>query len=110
MSIDNETALEYAGLLTGIRNHYGALRMMLGTQHVWRVENGIEFDLHGSAHRTPVCKMIYNVAQDLFELHFYRSGKLVKSFDMLFADQIREVFENYTGLRITMPRICGLNA
>ena len=28
----------------------------------------------------------------------------------LFADQLREVFENHTQLRLTVPRICGITA
>ena len=110
MTIDNDTAREYAELLTGNARPFSALRLMLGTQLILRIDNGLRFDLHGSPHRLTLCDLIYNVGEDLFELHFYRAGRKVESLTGLFADQLREVFERHTGLRLAVPRIAGINA
>ena len=110
MVIDNDTAREYAQLLTGNARPFATLRLMLGTQMILRIDNGIRFDLHGSAHRETRCALVYNVGEDLFELHFYRGANTVKSFTGLFADQLQEVFERHTQLRLAVPRICGINA
>ena len=109
MIIDRETAELYAKFLTQSEHPYGALRTMLGTQRLQRIDNGIRFDLHGSAHRTPSCELVYDDGLDLFNLRFCRGGKEIKSFNGLFCDQLKEVFEGYTGLTLTMPRIFGLD-
>ena len=110
MTIDNDTAREYAQLLTGNARPFSTLRLMLGTQLILRIDNGLRFDLHGSPHRLTLCDLIYNVGEDLFELHFYRGGRKVESLTGLFADQLQEVFERHTQLRLSVPRICGINA
>ena len=109
MIIDRETAELYAKYLTQSEHPYGALRAMLGTQMFQRIDNGIRFDLHGSAHRTPICELAYDEGLDLYNLRFYRGKNEIKSFNGLFFDQLKEVFEGYTGLTLTMPRINGLN-
>ena len=109
MIIDRETAELYAKYLTQSEHPYGALRTMLGTQRLQRIDNGIRFDLHGSAHRTPICELTYDEGLDLFNLRFYRGKNEIKSFNGLFVDQLKDVFEQYTGLALEMPRIFGLN-
>ena len=103
MIIDRETAELYAKFLTQSEHPYGALRAMLGTERLHRIDNGIHFDLHGSAHRTPSCELVYDDGLDLFNLRFCRGGKEIKSFNGLFCDQLKEVFT------LTMPRIFGLD-
>ena len=110
MIIDANTAREYATYLTGNGRPFATLRLMLGTQSLLRIDNGIRFDLHGAANGATLCDLIYNVDEDLFELHFYRGGHKVESLTGLFADQLREVFERHTQLRLTVPRVCGINA
>jgi len=111
MSITTETALEYIKILTQDFTHpYGALRAMLGTKMIIRTEHGIRFDLHGALHRVTLCDLDYNEDYDLFTLKFYKLKKwegpqLFKEFNMLYCDQIKEVFEEYTGLTLTFPHI-----
>jgi len=109
--ISQETALQYAQILTQDWKHpYGALRAMLGTKLFIRREHGIRFDIHGALHRVTLCDLDYNEGYDLFELKFYRLKKwegpqLVKEFKMLYCDQLKEIFEEYTGLRLSFPTI-----
>ena len=110
MIIDNDTAREYATYLTGSNRPVGTLKLMLGTHSILRIDNGIRFDLHGAKTGETLCDLVYNVGEDLFELHFYRGGHRTESLTGLFADQLREVFENHTQLRLTVPRICGITA
>lgn len=110
MIIDANTAREYAEYLTGSDRPFGALKVMLGTRSLLRIDNGIRFDLHGAGNGATLCDLVYNVGEDLFELHFYRGGHKMESLTGLFADQLREVFENHTQLRLTVPRICGITA
>ena len=110
MIIDSDTAKNYAQMLTGSNRPFKTLALMLGTTMILLIDNGIRFDLHGSAHRENRCDLVYNIGEDLFELHFYRGGSRVESFTSLFADQIQEVFERHTQLRLSVPRILGINA
>lgn len=111
--IDRTTALDYAFLLThDRRNPEGSLSACLGTKVIRRTSTGIMFDIHGAAHRVSHCSLDYNAGLDLFELSFYRAGKaggfdLVETFTALFNDQIKAVFEDYTGLVTSVPRCLG---
>jgi len=106
--IDRTTALEYAFLLThDRRNPEGSLSACLGTKVIRRTETGIKFDLHGAAHRVTHCALDYKAGLDLFELSFYRGDKLVECFSFLYNDQIRPMFEEYTGLVTSVPRCLG---
>ena len=107
--IDEDTAREYAAMLTRNRRPFAALRLMLGTSMIFRTGNGIRFDLHGGG-RFSLCELSYNAGDDLFEIRFYRGGKVAETLTMLWGDQLTEVFERHSGLRITVPRICGINA
>lgn len=111
MSITSETALEYVTMLTQDFKHpHGALRAMLGTKMIIRTETGIRFDLHRAAHRVTLCDLDYDAGFDLFTMKFYKIPKweapqLVKEYNMLYGDQLKEVFEHYTGLDLTFPTI-----
>ena len=115
-SISNETAREYAAYLTrDTHNPFGALRAMLGTRLIIRTETGIRFDLHGALHRVTLCALDYDAGLDLFKLRFYKNKRfegnvVVKEFDALFFDQLKEVFEEYTGLFLSFRQVFGLNA
>ena len=97
-------------LTQDFKHPYGALRAMLGTKFFMRRENGIRFDLHGALHRVTLCDLEYDAGYDLFTLKFYRIKKwegpqLVKEFNMLYNDQLKEIFESYTGLCLSFPTI-----
>lgn len=55
----------------------------------------------------------YNAKLDLYNLVFNRlRGKNfteLKRYDSIYNDQLRELFTNYTGLCLTMPRVKGIN-
>lgn len=91
------------------RNPLGALRMMLGTEHVSLIPDGVRFDMKHAKHRIKLCVLKYKYCEDLFEMKFhkYSPGGLieVESHDMLYVDQLTEVFERTTGLRVVPPTI-----
>ena len=118
MSIDSETARQYAAYLTqNTRNPDGVLRLMLGTQMIVRKDDGIRFDVHRAKHRITMVQLDYDAGMDFFKLTFFRRGKselpglipgqlepyIVKT--DLFFDQLKEVFEDVTGLSLTIPQI-----
>jgi hypothetical protein len=109
MSITADTAKEYASILTQDFKHpFGALRAMLGTKLFILNDHGLRFDLHHAAHRVTLCDLDYDEGRDLFNLTFYKNKRFegnvpVKTFSGLFCDQLKEVFEDYTKLRLTFP-------
>ena len=117
MSIDSETARQYAAYLTqNTRNPYGVMQLMLGTKMVVRGDDGIRFDLHRAKHRVTMCELNYDAGEDLFELKFFRRGKSewpgvpgdmeeYVSKPRLFFDDLKRVFEEFTGLSLTVPRV-----
>ena len=85
----------------------GQLRAMLGTTLLAVDENSvtINFRMVKKANR---CKVTYNPGLDLYSMDFYllnarkASCKLVQSYSMIYADQLKAVFEGYTGLRMSL--------
>jgi hypothetical protein len=56
------------------------------------------------------CVLTYNEGQDLYEMQFYKMSKTadfkrVEMFEGLYCDMLKETFENFTGLVLTIPRI-----
>ncbi len=105
-----EQAKQFLGYLTrDERNPLGALRMMLGTTTVSLIPDGVRFDMKHAKHRIKLCVLKYDYGQDLFELRFHKYSEAgfveVEAHTMLFVDQLTEVFERTTGLRVVPPTI-----
>ena len=85
----------------------GQLRAMLGTTLMAVDENSVCFNFR-MVKKTNRCKVTYNPGLDLYSVDFYllnarcTSCKLVQSYSMVYADQLKAVFEGYTGLRMSL--------
>ena len=85
----------------------GQLRAMLGTTLLAVDENSvtINFRMVKKANR---CRVTYVPGLDLYRMEFFLMGarcttcKVVASFDQVYADQLKAVFEGYTGLRMSL--------
>ena len=85
----------------------GQLRAMLGTTLMAVDENSVTFNFR-MCRRTNRCRVTYVPGLDLYRMEFFLMGarctscKLVESFDQVYADQLRSLFESTTGLRMSL--------
>jgi len=85
---------------------------MLGAKDFIAIENGLLFSIRGShkANRIRITLM----PSDTYKMEFIRVRALkinpVKTFDVVYCDQLHELIEEVTGLCTKMPRIIGINA
>lgn len=81
----------------------GALRMMLGTKAVVCSDQSILFDFKGNR-KVNKCRVTYCEGSDLYSVEFFKFSpkKLtcpkVQEFAGIYADQLRPLFEETTGL------------
>ena len=117
--ITQDMATKALSWLTGSRRPIAALRTMIGADSFGMIENTIQF--HFKAGRSINYFVLeYDEGLDLWNAvfkYFRHTGpgiktvfKEVKRFDGLYCDQLKEIFEETTGLRLTIPRIIGINA
>ena len=101
------TAYPVADTLIAQLGGAGQLRAMLGTTLMAVDENSVTFNFR-MVKKTNRCKVTYNPGLDLYSVDFYllnarcTSCKLVESFDQVYADQLRSLFESTTGLRMSL--------
>lgn len=85
----------------------GMLRAMLGTKAILVDGNSVSFDFR-MVKKANRCKVTYQPGLDLYRVDFYlvRANKaicdLVESFDLVYADSLKVVFESTTGLRLSL--------
>lgn len=117
--ISQETAMEALCWLTGSRRPIAALKTMIGADNFGVIDNTVQF--HFKAGRSINYFVLeYDYGMDLWNavFKFFRHTgpgtqtvfKEIKRVDGLYCDQLKEVFEETTGLRLTVPRIIGINA
>lgn len=117
--ISQNVAMEALCWLTGSRRPIAALKTMIGADNFGVIGNTVQF--HFKAGRSINYFVLeYDEGMDLWNAvfkYFRHTGpgtqtifKEIKRFDGLFCDQLREIFEETTGLRLTVPRVIGINA
>jgi hypothetical protein len=85
----------------------GMLRAMLGTKTIAVDESSACFDFR-MCRRFNRCKVTYSPGLDLYTVEFFllnarkASCRLIQSFEQVYADQLRSVFEATTGLRMSL--------
>jgi len=85
----------------------GMLRAMLGTKAILVDGNSVTFDFR-MVRKANRCKVTYQPGLDVYRVEFYlvRANRaicnLVESFDLVYADQLRGLFESTTGLRMSL--------
>lgn len=58
------------------------------------IKNGLRFKVQGFKFRGAV-EVVYNEGRDLFVVSFCKAGKVVKSIDSAFFDELVSVIDNY---------------
>lgn len=85
----------------------GQLRAMLGTTLLVADENSVCFNFR-MVRKANRCRVTYVPGLDLYRMEFFLMGarcttcKVVASFDQVYADQLRGLFESVTGLRMSL--------
>jgi hypothetical protein len=81
----------------------GALRMMLGPKAIVCDNEAITFDFKGFR-KANKCRITYVAGLDLYRIEFFKYSArkftcdLIKEFSQVYADQLRPLFEETTGL------------
>lgn len=65
-----------------------------GFQNPIAVENGLRFKVQGFKFRG-VVEIKYNEASDLFDVSFIKAGKVLKSMEGIFFDELVNVIDEY---------------
>lgn len=91
-------------------NPTSRLMAMLGTEMVVydNKKCNVAFDIHG-ARKTTMCRITLN-GKDLYDMEFLKKKRgvfefgmeTVKKFEDLMCDQLKDVFEEFTGLRLSL--------
>ena len=115
--ITQDMAVDALCWLTGSDRPVAALKLMLDADKFCIMENTVRFRFKGSRSINYFI-LEYDAGMDLWNAVFkyFRNGKLsfiykeVKRCDGLYCDKLKEVFEETTGLCLTVPRVIGINA
>ena len=115
--MDKETALQIATTICNQLGGQNRLKMMLGASNFSFGTNGeltFRFKMFRPANHL---KIALN-SKDLYDLTFYYISSpeakkqrfdTVKVYNDIYCDQLQEIFQNFTGLTLIMPKIRGVN-
>lgn len=84
----------------------GRLQAMLGTKAVMYGDNSVLFDFKGNR-KMNKCRISYVAGLDLYNVEFFKyspkklTSSKVQDFAGIYADQLRSLFENTTGLYLS---------
>ena len=84
----------------------GRLQIMLGTKAIACLDNSITFDFKGNR-KMNKCRITYNYGSDLYTVEFFKYSPkkftytVVAQFAGIYADQLRNLFEQTTGLYLS---------
>jgi hypothetical protein len=122
---DNETAKRIGDTIIAQMGGYGKLQSMTGANNFTYSRNG-EMTFHfKSCKKAQVCRITYLEGKDLYKMEFIKIPKVkkenigendervyfmtvtqppvtVETFDDLFNDQLKPIFEEFTGLRLSL--------
>lgn len=89
--------------LTGRNNPLNVLKAMLGAK-VAASDNGVAFTFK-MCKKANVCRIALN-GNDIYDVTFSRfrafEEKEVQKFNDIFAEDLKGIFENFTGLRVSL--------
>lgn len=81
---------------------HGRMKAMVNARDYVKIdENTFRFRFSGSPKHS-LCQIHYDCGQDLFNILFYRGSKETKRIDGLYVEQLKQVFENTTGLYLSL--------
>jgi len=109
----NEIIIEMLTQL--LQSDHGRLKAMLGTSKVVysNDKNTVTFNFKMNR-KANHCTLSYNCGNDLYDMEFWKISKPSKSnnyegkfteievFNSLYNDQLKDVFEEFTGLRLSL--------
>lgn len=103
-----ERVKEFIQVLTHeLENPFELLELMIGVKKIKIFENTIVFDINRDLlvfTNVHTVHMVYNEGADLYELKFFDIyGDLLEHLTDLYLDVVKEAFENFTTLILTIP-------
>ncbi len=101
-----DTAIQQLTMNT--RNPYGALRLMIGAENFVYGKDGVSFRFK-MCRKAQFCRVELDEGADLYNLVFIRlrNYELTETgrFEGLYFDQLKDTFERFTGLCLTVPTV-----
>lgn len=89
-------------------NPYGALKLMVGAENFVYGKDGVSFRFK-MCRKAQFCRVELDEGADLYNLVFIRlrNYELTETgrFDGLYFDQLKDTFERFTGLCLTVPNV-----
>lgn len=79
---------------------FGKLKAMIGAEIMF-MPNGISIKFKGSR-KTDCLYILYTGETDSYDLVFYKGFKIVKNFKDIYCDQLKNIFEETTGLYLSL--------
>lgn len=104
--MNKETATQALEWLTMSRNPFNRLTAMVGASRFSLGLDSVYFRFK-MCRKANCCKLGYNAGKDLFTMAFYKIDKygnyqVAKDFEEVFCEDMKEIFENYTGLYLSL--------
>ena len=97
--------------LTGSQNPTGALRAMVNGRQFTLCALGVSFRFSGSR-AANYARIELDEGLDLYNIEFCKIRGMTISHHRLegiYCDQLQSIFEDHTGLRLSVPRVIGIN-
>jgi hypothetical protein len=108
----------YASVIIEQMGGFNKLRAMLGVKSFIAIENGVQFHFKGCK-KVNECEIVYDYDKDLYNIYFIKNlttNKILKmtteeikkalepksSFEGVYCDQLKKIFENETGLYLNL--------
>ena len=98
---------------------YGRLKMMTGFKDHYAMESGLQFSISRNHRQINKIRITLN-SMDLYDMIFMSVRKKRNSWDFIttvkdefngvYADQLPELFEQATGMYLSIPQIQGISA
>jgi len=87
--------------LCGCRNAISRLKAMVGASNFIRGDNSISFHFK-MCRRANSLRIDYDDVLDEYNMVFFRGFREVKRYEGVFFDSMKELFERYTGLYLSL--------
>lgn len=94
--------IEIANTIVCQMGGMGRLRAMLGVKQAVAIERGVQFKFPNRLRSRGNRVRVQLNDRDTYQVDFWNGTKLVGSFSDVYADQLKSVFENQTGLRLSL--------
>lgn len=101
--MSRENDVEIANTIIGQLGGYGRLKSFINFRNHMAINNGLSFQFSGST-KANNARITLN-SMDTYDIEFLKASKTVKEHHDIYNDQLMDIFEEYTGLYLTLsPR------